>query len=310
MTDIDNFFPFNLLNNTEFSSLYDNCEITNSYYNSLLPFHYIRNHALKSLFKSDHYSMMKQSRNYIDPVEVQKQINFKNNFTVLNINVRSLNKNFNKLEILLSQLNFTPSIIIVTETWIDDNRPLLHCLRGYDFINEPANGVVGGAGMFIKSEINYNKLTTLNLNLTACENLWIEISFSANKKLIIGSIYRHPGHRIQDFQDKLLSNIQSFNSHNQNFVIAGDININLMNESKQIENYKNEINSLGTLQLVNNPTRFSTTTNNHTLLDHIYTNLTENKTSTKCILYDISDHIPVITVITERNIKKKLVIKK
>ena len=41
------------------------------------------------------------------------------------------------------------------------------------------------------------------------------------------------------------------------------------------------------------------------MLDHIYTNLTENKTSTKCILYDISDHIPVITVITERNIKTK-----
>ena len=50
--------------------------------------------------------------------------------------------------------------------------------------------------------------------------------------------------------------------------------------------------------------------NKSSLIDHIYTNMPQNKIVTKCIGYDVSDHIPSITSIGSIYFNKKQAIKK
>ena len=293
-----NMFPFHTLNNAELQSLFNSCELMNIFYNKLLPFSSLSNCALKLLYEHD-YSQ------YIDPPDVQKSLKTKNKISILNINIRSLNKNFEKLEILISQLNFRPTIISVNETWLEKDKPFLYSLQGYDFLSKPGTCRAGGTSIFIKSEINYKLLEHFNMNLTNCEDLWIEVTLSFNNKFIFGSIYRHPTYNITDFQDKLIKNIEKLNYKRNKFFLSGDFNINYLNDSNMVEQYKNEIQSHGTLQLVKTPTHFSHT--NNTIIDHIYTNIPENKTLTKCIAFEVSDHIPVISVIGEfRTNKNKI----
>ena len=48
---------------------------------------------------------------------------FKNDsFSVLHVNMRSLKKNFEKLKLLLSKINFSLKVICLTETWCEDER--------------------------------------------------------------------------------------------------------------------------------------------------------------------------------------------
>ena len=104
-----------------------------------------------------------------------------NNLSFLNINIRSLNKNLDKLELLLDELKFDPDIIGVTETWINETRPLLFSLDNYNFVNEPSPGRVGGVGFFIKRGIEFNILSKYQLHLENCEDIWLEL-FLKNKK--------------------------------------------------------------------------------------------------------------------------------
>ena len=54
-----------------------------------------------------------------------------NGFTVLNVNVRSLSKNYSKLMALLKQISFKVRILIITETWLSDTHSNLYAIKGY-----------------------------------------------------------------------------------------------------------------------------------------------------------------------------------
>jgi len=68
--------------------------------------------------------------------------------------------------------------------------------------------------------------------------------------------------------------------------------IKLNNAFTSSTDYVDSIPSLGYISLINKPTRFSST-HQPSLLDHIYTNMIDDNTTTGIALYDISDHLPV-----------------
>ena len=68
---------------------------------------------------------------YISPNNINHKLKLKQKFSILTINARSLNKNLNKLEILLNHLNFDPTVILISETWINSKKPLLQPLKNY-----------------------------------------------------------------------------------------------------------------------------------------------------------------------------------
>ena len=82
--------------------------------------------------------------------------NFKNttkNISLLHINSRSLNKNFESLETLLYTLdNFPFSIIGITETWLHSTSPNLFNLKKYNMIRADREGRRGGGVAFYVHE--------------------------------------------------------------------------------------------------------------------------------------------------------------
>ena len=277
------------------------------------PFQNLNNLELKSCYEPNIFSQNNTDNttsqlyiynkyNYREPSNI-KSSDTHNKLSILALNIRSLNGNFHKIKTLLSELNFDPAVILVSETWITDKNPFVYSLKNYSFINQPGVGKVGGAGIFIKDNINYTKIDDFNLNLKNCEDIWIKLIISSNESLIISSIYRHPSYDIQKFQELMLDKIETLNNLNKIFVLGGDVNINTLSNSKITINYKNSILGQGTLQLVKSPTRVKGTA--ITLLDHLYTNIPEDQTQTDTLIFPISDHMPILTFLNPFKLNKQ-----
>ena len=78
------------------------------------------NHIAKYLNKI--YVNEEKTSNYYKIIEFQKLINQnKNNFSILHMNIRSVNKNFPKIENMFLELNESPDVIALTETKIKES---------------------------------------------------------------------------------------------------------------------------------------------------------------------------------------------
>ena len=101
------------------------------------------------------------------------------------------------------------------------------------------------------------------------ESLFIEITLSGNKKIIVGPVY-HPDTKVlgitfpeqfSQFSD-ILSNVLADLSNNYEHVfIYGDFNLNVLEitQNKFIAEYIETVFSYGFLQLISKPTRIADT---------------------------------------------------
>ena len=95
---------------------------------------------------------------YLSPNLVKGVIEDSTTFSLLHVNCRSLNSNFNKLNQTLDVVSTNFSIIGVTETWtsdIDDNDNL-YCIPDYNsvFLNRKLKPG-GGVCLYIKKDLTY-----------------------------------------------------------------------------------------------------------------------------------------------------------
>ena len=97
------------------------------------------------------------------------------------------------------------------------------------------------------------------------------------------------------------------NKQKLTYYISGDTNIDLLqNETNNnIKNYSDMLFNLGCLPLVKFPTCISNTSS--TLIDHIYTNTILHKNTAHILINDLSDHLPVLTLLhTIKNTPKNV----
>ena len=76
-----------------------------------------------------------------------------NDFFLLHLNIRSLNKNLDKLEDLLTRLGKLPDEIAITETILSSK--LSSFLQGYKFEQSNSKTLAGGVGLFIRDSLDY-----------------------------------------------------------------------------------------------------------------------------------------------------------
>ena len=150
---------------------------------------------------------------------------------------------------------------------------------------------------FILDHLNFILRNQYKLNVVDCEDSWLEIDLPGNKSLVVGIIYRHPKHCFLNFQEKLINTINLLNYSSNLFILGGDLNIDLLSNSSLITDYQDLLLSIGSYQSVNAATRFSSDFVNSSLLDHVYTNALLEQINTRVILFEITDHLPVITSI-------------
>lgn len=131
-----------------------------------------------------------------------------------------------------------------------------------------------------------------------CEAKFVEIitSSKTSKNLIVGSIYRYPHDtNHQEFLSEFSRKIECIQKKYY-IVLLGDININVKDRNDKItKDYKNTLLSLGLRNTINLPTRITETTD--TILDHIITNVNSDCVVSGVITQDVSDHLPICSIV-------------
>ena len=215
---IEKNFPFTGINNVEYDTLFHANASGNLH--SSEPTKYVRQESNQQLLYENC-----ASSEYINIQSIKSKFSHGNDFCILHVNSRSLNKNFDALEELILQFQKLPDIIAISETKLKQD--FLSTLPGYTFLQNNSKSNAGGVGLFIKNSINYNIFNQIQLHSVDCENLWVELEMGHNERQVVGVIYRHPNTDIFRFQENLENLLCELNNKKLNYYICGDINIDL-----------------------------------------------------------------------------------
>ena len=97
-------------------------------------------------------------------------------------------------------------------------------------------------------------------------------------------------YNIDSFNDELLGILNSIFQETKNSIIMGDFNLNLINtNSRQVNDFTNNMYATGFYPTISKPTRIA----NHsaTIIDNIFTNITQHKIHSDILYTDLSDHL-------------------
>ena len=229
--------------------------------------------------------------------------NNKVQFSILHINIRSLQKNFDTFEEFLSSIKEFPfSLIALTETWLHNNSPSLFTINNYKLCHiDRQNGKGGGVAFYIHNDLQYK--IRHDIHLEGIENLFLEILDHKHKNKIVGVVYRPPSNTLDTFLDNFESGLEQIARENKDIYIAGDFNIDISPPLTALgQRFINLLSSLSLSPLINKPTRITHLT--RTIIDNIICNVLDEK-HVGIIYYDISDHLPIFTICQENTHPRK-----
>ena len=209
--------------------------------------------------------------------------------------------NFEKLELCLDTLNISFDCKGLTETWLTDHDDTnCYNMNGYTPVTHPRQeGRGDGVGIYTFTHLHLMKI----YDRSHYESIFIEIKTN-NNTFIIGSIYKPPNSNIDSFNDELLSILNSTSREIKNSIIMGDFNLNLINtNSRQVNDFTNNTYATGFYPTISKPTRIA----NHsaTIIDNIFTNITQHKIHSGILHTDISDHLPIFNIYDNCNLPLK-----
>ena len=248
---------------------------------------------------------------YIDASNLTDHMKtFKNNFTVLTLNIQSLLAKFDKLTEFLSNLaskNFFFSAICLQESWLSDQNIDMNTFNipNYNIINLGATvSKHGGLITYLHSSFQY-KILDAYAKSRLWEGLFLEVTKdSLNKKVILGNIYRPPKDRYDDirsFINEYCSTLSNITNTKHDTIIAEDFNIDLLQVTNRVafSEYLDNMLSLSLSPALNLPTRFSKY--KATLIDHIFCKSSNQQPiQGGIILKTISDHYPAFIALNNK----------
>ena len=168
-------------------------------------------------------------------------------------------------------------------------------LHGYDFVNKLSNSnQSGGVAFFVRACHSYEVVEGVSFKQCDVDDLWISIKLGNNKHLILGNVYRHPSSTFNTFKENFVKVLDKLNEKKRDFIIGGDVNINLFNRDQRTCDYLNCVSSAVAKQFVDSPTRLSSDCSSSSLIDHVYSSFGREKLNVNVVDYDISDHMPVV----------------
>ena len=224
-----------------------------------------------------------------------------NSISIIHINIRSLQKNFDSLHEFLCSLQIRPKIICLSESRIN-HKPFINIeLPDYKFVHIDSPTSAGGVAVYISSELRFNILFNPSLDIDGCENIWIKLCHS---DLLLGVIYRHPRSNVKLFTDQLNKTLEQLKT--SKVYLIGDININLSpifdvsNKDSNVNSaneYVNMLASNGYFPLITLPTRVTAVSSS--IIDHIITNDHKNIIFPGIIKSDLTDHYPIFCFIDD-----------
>ena len=235
------------------------------------------------------------------------KFNSSKSFSVLHLNIHSIQLHIEDLRILLSVLDFSFDIIAISESKLQCGiLPTVDIsIKGY---NSPLCGTTeatkGGVMIYVANHINAKPRNDLVVyKAKKLESMFIEINNPNKANSIIGVIYRHPSMEGNDFNDEFLKPLLDKLSveKNKNIYIAGDFNFDLLKSCSHADtsDFFNLMTSNYLLPLITLPTRINPVHN--TLIDNIFSNQFNPDFVTGNLATGLSDHLPSFVIIPKSN---------
>merc|ERR1712015_240778 len=203
-------------------------------------------------------------------------------------------------------LSTSPHIICFSETKLDKSISDGEiAIENYSCVRKDRNRNGGGVACFIHKSIAFEVRSDFSDEF---ENIFIDILLPKTKPILLGVAYRPPSD--MQFVENLANGISTSNSFDeQEVILLDDFNVNLLDRKQKLihkkgyrfsneENYSTPIHftksynqflkSNGLIQLIDEPTRKTDTT--QSLLDHILVNTPDEISHSGVIEKGISDH--------------------
>lgn len=225
---------------------------------------------------------------YVSCVGNLKVHNVGSKFKIIHDNIRSIEKNFDEFQLLLREYNEGFDVIVLTETFIISD------LRFYDICGYScvySGGTFNkndGVVIYIRNNLEYNVRI---VPIGQSKALEIAITLE-NKNVKITGIYRSPKSCVKIFNRHLSDYVANENSSDYH-VIVGDININLLSNHEDIDEYRNILSSFGYESYINDITRPS----GRSCVDHFFLKCRKphpNQAKSFIVGTDVTDHYTIL----------------
>ena len=132
---------------------------------------------------------------------------------VIHFNVRSIQKNIDSLNNLLSSFKNQPDIVAISETKLQKEKINRNFnLDGYTFIHDDSTTNAGVVGLHIKNTIKFKLNQYSNYLLPNSKYLWIDIHAKIGP-IVVGVVYRPiaTASAVDNFKDSLKEILISLN---------------------------------------------------------------------------------------------------
>ena len=234
---------------------------------------------------------------YFSTENFNLKYNRNKNLSIIHQNIRSFAKNFDVFSIFLKNIVTNWDVIVFTETWFNEGTSaLLPGYKGFHTYRDLRRG--GGVSIYVREDNNCFINSEWSLINSYIELVSVTLVLN-NVKINIMALYRPPDGDVQQFLDFLDNKILSKISPNNNSIMLGDFNIDLLKSSNIERDFVNLCRSCCFLPYVNKPTRVMEN-NNGSLIDHIWSNRTVG-IEAGVFLSDITDHYSIFCFIDIKN---------
>ena len=226
-------------------------------------------------------------------------------FTILHLNIHSVELHIEELRVALQLINLKFDIICLTESKIRSNeipKTDINIVGYQPPIGMGTEAAKGGVLIYVKDDINYMPRDDLNMHKPKeLESFFIEIINARGKNTLLGTIYRHPCMDQNTFIDDYIKPLNDkLIAENKKTFIAGDFNFDLLNTSNnETLNFFETMMSSFLLPVITIPTKINK--QRHTVIDNIFTNQIHPEMKSGNITLAISDHLPSFLIVPNDN---------
>ena len=132
--------------------------------------------------------------NYFTDTMLTKTLNKRKGFSIIHFNARSLNANFQNIELYLSQLEVKFDVVAISETWFNDYTSTnVFNMKGYvmHYVSRSA-GKGGGVAIYVNSNLKCKKIESKSLCMEEnfeCVTMDISLDGSKNVMVACTSVY-------------------------------------------------------------------------------------------------------------------------
>ena len=178
-------------------------------------------------------------------------------------------------------------------------------IPGHSYFPYQSHSQNGGVVLYVKSGLSPTPRPDLSRDSTSFETVWVEVENRNGKNYLFCCAYRHPSSDLDSFSEYLQEILSNPALSNKQVFILGDFNVNLLNYNSHTPtaNYVNFLFSKQFLPYITHPSRVSE--NSSTLIDNIFSNISDNETVSGNILTNITDHFPQFLIVKHAVISYK-----